>query len=230
MKREEIFNKGHKFGEIEFIEEAGYSTDPKTGKRRRLAKFKCYCGNEFITKLSVVKRHIIKSCGCYTIKKTKEVNTKHGLVKHPLYCTWVNIKNRCLNRTKKQYDNYGGRGITVCNEWKENFTIFYDWCIKNNWRWGLTVDRIDVNGNYCPENCKLSTDKEQSRNKRNTIYVDYMGNSIPLIDYCELLGVDYSTVRNRIKKYNWSLEKAVNTERRIDKISRLYKYEPEYSI
>ena len=99
----------------------------------------------------------------------------HGLTKHPLYRKWQDMKNRCYNKNVDRYKSYGGRGIKVCNEWKHSFTEYYNWCISNGWVKGLSMDRIDVNGDYKPSNCRLVELKEQGWNKRNTIYLTING-------------------------------------------------------
>ena len=92
----------------------------------------------------------------------------HGLSGHPLYKLWGHIKERCYNKNNTNYKNYGGRGIIVCDEWKDNFKLFYDWAINNNYNYNLTIDRIDGNGNYEPDNCRFVTTSIQNRNKKKT--------------------------------------------------------------
>jgi predicted nucleic acid-binding Zn ribbon protein len=230
VTRREDYITGHMFGNIEFLEDAEYKIDPKYGKRRREAKFKCFCGTEFTTSLSVIKRGVTKSCGCYNKEIVKEINTRHGLSKHPLYGIWQDMKNRCGNKNTATYKWYGAKGISVCDNWKNDIVPFYTWCIEHGWKPGLSIDRINNKENYCPENCKLSTDKEQARNKTNTIFIEHEGKFICLSEYCELIGSNYPSVRTRLRKYKWSLEKAISTERRIDKLIKSYETEPEYSI
>ena len=128
-----------------------------------------------------------------------------------LWYRWHGIKKRCLNPTDARYHQYGGRGIKVCDEWLASFDNFAEWALSHGYSEGLTIERIDVNGDYCPENCKWITLQEQSFNKRDTIWVDYRGEHIQLKILCERLGVCYDTVHNRIRKMGWSVEKAVST-------------------
>ncbi len=92
-------------------------------------------------------------------------NYQHGLSNHPLYSVWVGMKQRCFYKKHNRYYNYGGRGINICDDWKLNFKFFYDWAVLNGWKKGLQIDRKDNDGDYCPENCKLSRPIENSNNR-----------------------------------------------------------------
>lgn len=124
-----------------------------------------------------------------------------------LYNIWKNMKQRCYNSKCERYKDYGGRGIEICKEWRDNFDNFADWAKDNGYVLGLTVERKDVNGNYCPENCCFVTRAEQARNKRDTIIVEYKGEAKPLIEWCEELGLHYDTTHNRIKN-GWDAKDA----------------------
>jgi len=212
---------GQLIGNCVFIEEAGLRKDPKSERNRRLGKFKCRCGNEFITSISNVKRGNTTSCGCYNRRKAKEANTKHGLSTHPLYGQWQNIKNRCYNKNTLGYESYGAKGIEVCEEWKNDFMPFYNWAQDNQWELGLQVDRVDGTGNYEPINCRIANCAQQARNRKTNITVSLDNQSMCLKDYCAKLNVDYPMVRHRFKDLNWSLEKSVSTKRRTDIINEL---------
>lgn len=126
------------------------------------------------------------------------------------------MKDRCYNKKCKDYCRYGGRGITVCDEWKDDFRAFYDWCISNGYRDDLSIDRIDVNGNYEPTNCRWTTNKIQCRNRRNNLLLEYKGKVKSLAEWCEELSLDYHLMHNRLNK-NWSVERAFETPKRIIK-------------
>jgi hypothetical protein len=145
-----------------------YATE-NSKERKRFGIYECgFCGNEFKANTSDIKSNKIKSCGCYHKLKVKEVNTKHNLVGTKLYNVWKDIKRRTLNPKHKYYLDYGGRGITICEEWKNDFKSFYDWAMSNGYEEnkGLSIDRINNDGNYCPENCRWTTPTIQARNQR----------------------------------------------------------------
>ena len=135
-------------------------------QKRRYGIYKCgFCGGEFRARTSLVKTGNTKSCGCYKVKRIRERTTKHGLGATRLYNIWNNIKNRTLNPKHRQYSDYGGRGITLCDEWLD-VQNFYNWAISNGYSDGLSIDRIDNDGGYCPENCRWTTSTIQNRNQR----------------------------------------------------------------
>lgn len=125
-----------------------------------------------------------------------------------LYGIWQKMNTRCYDENCKRYADYGGRGIYVCDEWRNDFDAFADWGKENGYYIGMTIDRIDVDGNYEPGNCRWQTRKEQNRNKRLTKSVVYNGVEKPLIDWCEELNISYDTTHDRIYKRGWSVEDA----------------------
>lgn len=138
--------------------------------------FRCDCGKEKVIRKNSVKNGIVISCGCYKNKKLLQVNTKHGLWNNRIYHIYRGIYRRCMNLKCSNYKNYGGRGIKICNEWldeKNGVKNFYEWAINNGYKYDLTIDRIDNNGDYCPENCRWVTMKKQQQNRRNNIIIEY---------------------------------------------------------
>jgi len=143
----------------------------------RRVMLKCNCGSVKPYFLNSVVGKNIKHCFSCGVKSR---TPKHGLSKHPLKSRWSNIKQRCYNTTNKSYPSYGMRGIKMSADWVNNFKSFYDWCIENGWDKNLQIDRIDVNGDYSPSNCRFVEQKEQFYNKQNTIYVDVNGEKVCL--------------------------------------------------
>jgi len=167
---------------------------------------KCDCGNEVI----VLAGHLVsghtKSCGCLH----KEKLTKHGKSRTKIYQVYRDMKARCYNPNCKPYKNYGGRGIKICNEWKNNFKIFYDWAINNGYQDNLTIDRIDVNGNYEPSNCRWVNKYIQSRNRRTNRYITYNNETHCITDWAEIYGIRKDIIKYRLE-HNWSIEKTLTT-------------------
>ena len=136
---------------------------------------------------------------------------KEKLYKTRLYEIWRNIKTRCYNKKYKRYYDYGGRGITLCDKWLNNFKTFYDWSIQNGYTDKLTIDRINNNGNYCPENCRWVTPKTNSANRRNNLNFKYNGKEQCLKIWAEELNIDYFLLYSRIIRRKWDFEKAIKT-------------------
>lgn len=137
--------------------------------------------------------------------------------KKRLYTVWQSMKARCSNIKNRDYSAYGMRGISVCNDW-ELFSNFFDWAVNNGYKPGLSIDRIDFNGNYCPENCRFVTAKEQARNKRSNIFVIVDGIKLCRTDAFYKLKADgkipdnlsLDTMRERMRAYNWSFDQAIS--------------------
>ena len=167
----------------------------------------CDCGNLVEICLSSLQNGKTKSCGCLR----KDIITKHGKSNTRLYNIYYAMKVRCYNKNRKDYKNYGGRGIKICDEWQDNFQAFYDWSMSHGYDDTLTIDRIDNNGNYEPNNCRWVTVKQQNRNRRSNINFTCNGETHCLKEWCEILGLNYSTVQIRIQR-NWSIERALELE------------------
>lgn len=175
---------------------------------------KCDCGKERIVRLTNLQTGEIKSCGCYKIDGTRERLEKHGMSDSRLYREWACIKARCKEECNSRWKDYGGRGIIVCDEWDGSFEKFRDWALNNGYDDGLTIDRIDVNGDYTPSNCRWITNKEQQRNRRNNKTVVYKGECQTLIELCEKYDANYHLVESRLLR-GWDIEKAVETPKRV---------------
>ena len=126
--------------------------------------------------------------------------TYHGMSNTRLYKIWECMKYRCSNPNRPEYPHYGGRGIVVCDEWKNDFLNFYEWSMNNGYNNSLTIDRIDVNGNYEPNNCRWADAKTQANNTTRCIYITYQDKTQTLTQWCEELGFPYDTIRARLRR------------------------------
>lgn len=187
---------GKKFGKLTVIEE---SSIRKNGAICWICR--CDCGN--ITE--PIRSHNLRygdttSCGCIHKEITSKRSTVHGLRKTKLYSIWTNMKRRCNDINASRYERYGGRGITVCEEWKNDFRAFYDWAMSNGYSEELTIDRIDVNGNYEPLNCRWVDMKTQQSNRSDNVKVEYNGSLITIARLSELCGIKQATLYKRFHK------------------------------
>lgn len=177
----------------------------------------CECGAIKTVHPGDVKSGKTQSCGCLASesKRARMRKFEHAVAENKrLYGIYNGIKKRCYNKNEVRYKDYGGRGIKMADEWCEprrGFDEFVEWSIKNGYADDLSIDRIDVNGDYCPENCRWVTMKEQSGNTRQTRWVEYKGEKIQLYKLCERLSISYDTVHDRIYKRGWTVEKALET-------------------
>lgn len=178
---------------------------------------KCDCGNEIITVGAGILSGNTLSCGCLKKDTWQKVIRKHNLYNTKLYKTYHNMKNRCNNKDTKDYYLYGGRGIKICKEWsdpKNGFINFYEWSLKNGFGDKMSIDRIDVNGDYSPENCRWATTEQQARNKRTNHLISYNGETHCIREWEELLGVNKHSIQTRITN-GWDIKSALtkNIER-----------------
>ena len=162
----------------------------------------CDCGNSVIVVGASLKNGSTKSCGCYELETKQERNTTHGLRKHDLYKTWINIKSRCYNSNNSHYKYYGKKGIGMCDDWKNNFKSFYDWAINNGWKRGLSIERIDNNKQYEPQNCKWIDMSNQSQNRTTNHYVaDKNGNVYTIAEISRKTNINAQTLYSCYSKH-----------------------------
>ena len=154
---------GETIGKLTLIKRLG--KDPTKKSRACYYLCKCVCGNETISTYSNIKNGTKNSCGCEKLEFISNLNKTHGKRHTRLYRIWLNMKNRCNNPKFKQYDRYGGRGIKVCDLWSKDFMSFYEWAMNNGYEDTLTIDRIDNDKGYSPNNCRWVTKAENNKNR-----------------------------------------------------------------
>lgn len=195
---------GEKYGKLLVVEYAG-----KTQRGISLWKCKCDCGREVAVQSANLRNGHTKSCGCFRAEWCKENCTKHGLEHTRLYGIWTDMIHRCHNPENSSYERYGARGISVCEEWRNDVRVFYDWAINNGYSDDLTIDRVDNNGNYCPDNCRWATRVEQASNRRSNILITRNGETKTMKQWAISEGIPYQVVWQRIKKLGWDTERAL---------------------
>lgn len=200
---------GQRFGRLMVVKHIG------TRSKSALWKCLCDCGTETEVVYGSLISGYTKSCGCLHREIAKEMMTTHGMRGTKLYKVWNNMLQRSNNLNNKYYSDYGGRGITVCDEWRE-FLPFYNWAMTNGYLEGLSIDRINNDGNYESSNCKWSTMKEQSNNRRNTVWIEYQGDRKTLAQWADIYGISSACLYGRIK-IGWAIDKALLTPIRIQK-------------
>jgi len=199
--------EGQRFGRLVVEEFAG-----KTSKSQSIWNCRCDCGNTKMVKNGDLVSGHTKSCGCLareilSERKTTHGHSKNGKVSKELNC-WMSMIKRCERLYDKGYFNYGGRGITVCEKWHK-FENFYE--DMGSCPPGMTLERIDNDGNYCKENCKWATRVEQQNNRRSIKWIEYKGEIKNLTQWSKVLDINISTLRHRLYMYGWSVEKTFNT-------------------
>ncbi len=184
-------------------------------------KCKCDCGNTILVSArQLTSKTGTHSCGCLQKEKARknlEENHKsgrdapaykHGKYKSRIYNTWINMKARCYNPNATRFLQYGGRGIKVCEMWKKDFQAFYDWAVLNGYQDNLTIDRIDNNGDYTPDNCRWVDNKRQQNNTSHSRMISYGEKTQTLQEWSAELGINYKTLQKRLNA--WDIEKALS--------------------
>ena len=169
---------------------------------------KCDCGTEKIVQGTSLKNGTSNSCGCHSSRLSENHHKTHGLTNTKLYRVWQRMKNATTNVNNQDYKHYGKKGVMVCSEWFDNFLNFYNWSITNGYKEGLTIDRIDNNGNYEPNNCRWTTQKVQTNNYSKNILLEYDNEIHTIAEWAEIIGIKYTTLYNRLIKFKWTIEKA----------------------
>lgn len=194
---------GQKFGRLTVLSRAENS---KCG--RVMWNCICDCGNHAKVSSNRLKQGETKSCGCLRKSDTKNYSGKKEL---RLYRIWNSMNNRCRPKYDGRYGDYVIRGITVCDEWLHDFQAFYEWAMANGYSDDLTLDRKDNDGNYCPENCRWITRKEQANNTRRNHYVTYNGETHTIAEWATIKEKKYSLLYSRLCVMHWDIGRALNT-------------------
>lgn len=205
---DEIGKKYNRFTVIEF--------EGDITKRSSYVTCICECGEILNVNIHNLRSGKTKSCGCYRDELASDKNGTHRMSKTRLYKIYNKIKERCYTPSCERYKNYGGRGIVMCKEWLDDFMSFHEWAVNNGYEDHLSIERIDIDGNYCPENCKWITMKEQAYNKQNTFWVEYNGEHISLSKLLKQLGLynKMGAIKKRMSVNGIPLEDAIKVNNR----------------
>lgn len=199
---------GKTFGELTVLER-GIAPGKKTNAWWTC---RCSCGSVITVDGNKLRSGKTKSCGCKRGEHISASKQSHGDSRRKnvstLYKKWAAMKRRCLNPNEQNYSRYGGRGITVCKEWVESYETFRAWALTAGYQEGLSIDRIDPDGPYCPDNCRWISIADQASNTRKNIYATMNGETKTVKEWSRIFAVKYETLRYRLRK-GMSLEEAV---------------------
>lgn len=205
---------GKRYGRLVVIK-LDHSQKLPCGKIERHYLCKCNCGDYKVVRACSLRNGNTTSCGCYAREMLSKRQTTHNMSKTPLYKAWRNMKIRCTNPNYTDYYDYGGRGISICEEWL-SFENFKEWALENGYKDEkingknlLSLDRIDVNGNYEPNNCRWATNSQQANNKRNNSRFFYDGKYLTARQWSEVTGIPFTTLVSRFHNPSWTIERAL---------------------
>ena len=196
---------GKVFGYLTVIKREG-----SDNSGRAVWMYKCICGKFKTARGKDLVQGKITSCGCMKGK----LNETHGLTNSKIYKTWISMKMRCENKNANGYKNYGGRGIAICEDWKDNFVSFYKWATENNYKKELSIDRINNDGNYEPSNCRWADRITQQNNTRSNHPITIKGETHNINQWCRIVGLPRTTIKNRLR-YGWTGEKLLQPKKRL---------------
>lgn len=192
--------RGRKFGRLTVLERCP-SDDHGT---RWLCR--CDCGNMTTVRAHALKSGHTVSCGCYRLEQCFSAVTTHSESSTKLHKVWRGMKWRCYDTHSAVYQYYGGRGIIVCDEWKQNYEKFRDWALENGYREGLSIDRINVDGPYSPENCRWADTYTQLNNTRRNHYLEFQGEVHSVSEWSRIVGISVGCLFSRLRR-GWSVER-----------------------
>lgn len=213
MGARSIVKSGDRFGILVIINEIQPHITP-CGTVRRQFLCKCDCGNTVTRSLISLNRKGNHSCGCVDIERIGNLNKKYTDEQRNsfLYSTWRGVRQRCLDPKSSHYKYYGEKGISLCDDWLNDYTKFYEWCMANGASEELTIDRIDVNGNYEPSNCRWVDAFVQANNKNQNRFIEYNGERLTIMQWSRKTGIKEATIRMRLDRYGYSVGEALGYE------------------
>lgn len=182
-------------------------SDRRDSKKKLHWLCRCSCGKELDVLGASLRSGNTRSCGCIHREQLQQRNFKHGRAHTRLHRVWAAMRERCYN-TNTRYKPWHGRGIKVCAAW-DDYAVFEQWALSNGYAIGLTIDRIDVNGDYTPDNCRWVTVQQQSWNKTVTRYFEYRGERKCLAEWAKIYGINKPTLYNRVYNLHWDIAKAI---------------------
>lgn len=210
---------GERFGRLLVISRAEDAVTISSGKKRTRRRWlcKCDCGNTKVVYHDNLLGDKTHSCGCIQKEAASRSNTTHGETDTRLYGVWCAMKRRCYNPDVPEYKNYGGRGITMCDDWKNSYELFRDWALSTGYdcnagRGKCTIDRIDNNSGYCPENCRWVDQQAQMNNVRYNRHITYNNETHTIAEWSRITGIPYSVLRQRISRYGYDIGQAIQKE------------------
>lgn len=202
---------GYRVGRLTVVSFAGHRRTV-SGTSIRFWLCECECGNTCLVSTDCLRKGVTRSCGCLKREKDKTNSNRllHGLSKTRPYKIWIDIKRRCKDCQRPSYQYYGGKGVKICQEWESDFMAFYKWAIANGYDDSLSIDRIDVNGDYCPENCRWVTNKIQANNTTRNRFITYDGRTQTLAQWADELGVSRTLISDRLDRLGWPVDMALS--------------------
>lgn len=190
---------------------------PPNGQKARWL-CQCDCGNTHEAQGTHLRKGLVPSCGCLKSEKIRKSRTKHGRSKSPIVQVWIDMHKRCCNPNCREYKNYGARGITVCDEWRDVHAFLRD--MESGYKPGLELDRIDNEKGYSKENCRWTTHKTNCNNRRTNKFLEYNGERKTIVQWAESCGINKQTFYGRVVKAGWSLERVFSTPVQVKRAAK----------
>lgn len=211
---------GDRYGRLTVVREIEPVVSSVNNRKYRRVEFTCECGQSVTANLEAVRQGGTRSCGCLnrdSSSRSGRNNKTHGLTNCRTYVSWTEMKRRCYVPDRSEFESYGERGITVCERWMNSFENFIE--DMGERPQGCTIDRIDNDGDYCLENCRWATQKEQQRNRRSNVLVTFQGQTMCISEWAERTGIPRKTLEKRLGRYGFTVEEALTSPLRSRRVS-----------